>query len=410
MNNYYVAMRQEAIKRYYQGEHPKQIYMSLGRSKKWFFKWLERQRKSEPKWYLDKGRARKTQVYALPGYVENAIVKKRLELEGAKYQQIGACKIRMELKKASIAPLPHAWQINRVLKRNDLVHPKGPYKSKGKLYPSFTANKPGVIHQADYARTRKIQGEGFIRTLNNIDVYSRKACVNIIRTKQAKATMGAFISTWKRMGIPQYLQLDNDPVFETGSYFERLLSRVLKLALSLNIEPIFIPVREPWRNSYIEKFNSTYKHVFFNSQRWDDIGHIRKESRVFEEIRDETYCLSVHNGLTPNEVISNHSINYLPGDYKIPKKLLLPKKGKIHFIRFIRSDRKMRVLADEFELRGDVVYEYIKATLDIKEQALFIYYQDEIIQSFNYKTQPKTDVYISGLKKSESHLCGATSF
>lgn len=387
MNNYYVAMRQEAIKRYGQGDAPKCIYTSLGRSKKWFFKWLKRHKKEGPcGWYLDKSRARKTQVFALGHHIEDAIVKKRKELESSKYQQIGACKIRQELKKADIYPLPQAWQINRVLYRNKLTHPKGPYKSKGKIYPSFTIDRPGIVHQADYACARKIKNEGIVRALNNVDSYSRSCCVNIIRTKQAKATMGAFIATWKRMGIPAYLQLDNDPVFHEGSYTSGVLTRVLKLILHLNIEVIFIPPREPWRNCYVENFNGIYKYKFFNSQIWANISHIRQESLVFENTYNDSHCCSARNGYTPNEVVLQYSIDYLPRDYKVPDKIPYPRTGKIHFIRFIRSDRKIRIFDDEFKLKNSIAYEYVKATLDIKEQALFIYYQDNLIQSFKYKT------------------------
>lgn len=35
-------LRKKAIKRYKNGESPKEIYQSLGKGKTWFFKWLKR--------------------------------------------------------------------------------------------------------------------------------------------------------------------------------------------------------------------------------------------------------------------------------------------------------------------------------------------------------------------------------
>jgi len=409
MTNYYVAMRTEAIKRYYQGEAPIAVYRSLRRSKKWFFKWLNRNKASgSAHWYLDQKRARKHQNYALTMNVERAIVNKRLELEKDAYQQIGACKIRSELKKLAIEPLPHVWQINRVLSRHKLTRAKGPYKPKGKAYPAMVVTMPGVVHQTDFTPARKLYGEGIVRALNSIDIYSRKSCVAILRTRQAKATMSALVSTWKRLGIPRYIQFDNDPVFQHGSLYSRSMARVLRLVLSLGIEPIFIPPREPWRNSHVEHFNSIYKYTFFNSQRWNTLQHIRSEARNFEDIYNDTHCCSSRNGYTPNEVTAQFKTSYLPDDYRVPVILPYPQAGKVHFMRFVRSNRKIRILADEFKLKDSIVYEYVKATVDIKEQALFIYFNDELIQSFNYKTQPTTNIYFSDLTKSESHLCGAT--
>ena len=37
-----IEIRKQAISRYENGESCKQIYQSLGKSKKWFFKWLKR--------------------------------------------------------------------------------------------------------------------------------------------------------------------------------------------------------------------------------------------------------------------------------------------------------------------------------------------------------------------------------
>ncbi len=50
-------LRKKAIQRYVQGEKPKSIYTDLKRSKKWFFKWLQRYRTGEKGWYKDQSRA-----------------------------------------------------------------------------------------------------------------------------------------------------------------------------------------------------------------------------------------------------------------------------------------------------------------------------------------------------------------
>lgn len=396
MRNEYAAMRQEAMKRYYQGETPCSIYQSLGRSKKWFFKWLKRHKENASLlWYADQSRARKKQCYSVSPSVESLIVGKRHDLEKSKYQQIGACKIRGELRKLAVEPLPHVWQINRVLHRHKLTRPKGPYKPKGKAYPLVAAAMPGVVHQADFTPARKLYGEGIVRAFTSIDTYSRKSCITIVRTRQAKATMSALVSTWKRLGIPRYIQLDNDPVFQQGSLYSHSMSRVLRLILSHAIEPIFIPPREPWRNSHVEHFNSVYKYTFFNSQRWSSFRHIRSEAQVFEDIYNDTHCCTARNGYTPNEITARFEIAHLCDDYKVPEPIPYPRIGKIHFIRFIRSDRKIRILADEFRLKDSIVYEYVKATVDIKERALFIYFNDDLIQSFSYKTNPTTNIYLS---------------
>lgn len=47
-------IRKEAVRRYIlQGESPKRIYISLNRSKQWFYKWLRRYHTQGKKWNKD---------------------------------------------------------------------------------------------------------------------------------------------------------------------------------------------------------------------------------------------------------------------------------------------------------------------------------------------------------------------
>jgi len=47
-------IRRAAIRRYIlQGESPKSIYISLNRSKKWFYKWLKRYHSLGKEWHKD---------------------------------------------------------------------------------------------------------------------------------------------------------------------------------------------------------------------------------------------------------------------------------------------------------------------------------------------------------------------
>ena len=43
-------IREKAIKRYLNGESPKEIYRSLGKGKTWFFKWLKRYKLEGDNW------------------------------------------------------------------------------------------------------------------------------------------------------------------------------------------------------------------------------------------------------------------------------------------------------------------------------------------------------------------------
>lgn len=50
-------LRKQATQRHLAGESPKAVYISLDRSKKWFFKWLSRYQSGGDAWYQKRSRA-----------------------------------------------------------------------------------------------------------------------------------------------------------------------------------------------------------------------------------------------------------------------------------------------------------------------------------------------------------------
>jgi transposase len=126
-------LRQTAITRHLQGgESPKDVYTSLNRSKKWFFKWLMRYRSGAPDWYKEQSRAPKTRPSGIDEKSKELILSTRQQLVDAPYAQIGVSAIKWELKKQGV-PFPSDSTINRVLKRKGLVKKNSLYVQRGRI-------------------------------------------------------------------------------------------------------------------------------------------------------------------------------------------------------------------------------------------------------------------------------------
>ena len=113
-------LRKKAIQRYIQGEKPKAIYTDLKRSKKWFFKWLQRFQTGEKDWYKDQSRAPKNSPRRISDTDRQRIIEVRKNLESQPFAQTGASAIKWELSKSGLS-FPSDRTINRVLKREGLV-------------------------------------------------------------------------------------------------------------------------------------------------------------------------------------------------------------------------------------------------------------------------------------------------
>ena len=129
------CLRQEAIRRYLAGEPARNVYISLRRSERWFFKWLRRYRAGSAAWYRDRPHGPIVAGNRVDALTEQLIccIRKQLEKD---YQFCGAQVILWELEDLGWPVLPSLMTINRILKRNDLIQPKQKrYQPKGKAYP-----------------------------------------------------------------------------------------------------------------------------------------------------------------------------------------------------------------------------------------------------------------------------------
>jgi putative transposase len=72
--------RIEAIKRYIEGEKQIDICRSLGKSKSWFVKWMNRYKSGSGEWYKEELKSAKLHPNQIDQSVENAVVKIRNSL------------------------------------------------------------------------------------------------------------------------------------------------------------------------------------------------------------------------------------------------------------------------------------------------------------------------------------------
>jgi len=378
-------LRIEAITRYLTGEAPHSIYRGLNRSKVWFFKWLKRYQQGNHHWYKEFSRAPKSSPRALDPYTEELIVRIRKSLEATKYAQIGTGAIAWEFTKLTLEP-PPVWTINRALKRHHLIKKRiRGYQSKGKSYPAITPDSPNKVHQTDLIGPRYLHTKERFYSLNTMDLFRHKVTIHSLLFRNAQAVMSALFRVWKTLGIPHYCQFDNQQVFSGSERRPRWFSKVIWLCLSLNIEPVFIPFREPWRMAEIERFNDVWDKRFFRNQHFKNFQHLQKEEKNFERFHNTNHCYSVLKGATPQafEATSGFRANLLDSAFSL-EDLTYKREGKIHLIRFIRSDKVLHVFGEVFLVKPDCQYEYVKATIDVKEQSLRVFLFDEIVQEFEY--------------------------
>ena len=242
----------------------------------------------------------------------------------------------------------------------------------------------------DLVGPRYIKGHGRFYSLNIMDLYSHLVYIESQRTKEDDQVAQSLLRCWKVVGLPDFLQFDNELSFRGSNRYPRSLGLILRLCFYYGVHPVFIPVGEPWRNGEIEHFNDTYDKKFFRRQWFSSYAMLKRQSKNFQRFHNRHHRYSCLKGKTPFEVIATEDFRpvTLGANTRLPVIDYIP-DGNISLIRFIRSDRKLDIFGEKFEVSKDLVYSYLRAIIVTEIHALQVYLGDELIQIFEYRLPPE---------------------
>jgi hypothetical protein len=363
----------------------------MGRSKAWLYKWLDRYDPEDPDWCRDKSRLPRTNPLRTAREIEEIVKLTRLSL----YNQglfCGAQAILWELEEQDVQSLPSLRTINRILRRNELTHQRtGRYKPKGARYPNLPARVPNFRHQADFVGPRHLRGDkAALRfySMNVVDLGTGRCGTQPVFSRHGNAVFQAFWAIWGRLGMPRHLQVDNETVFYGSPTQPRGMGPLIRLCLHCGVELWFIPPSEPWRNGVVEQFNHHYQQKFLDRVSMRTESELREGALAFEQKHNSRYRYSKLNGKTPLEALaqSGKKVLRFPTDEHAPTTpLKKPKTGKYHLIRFIRSDCMLDIFGEHFRVSPELQYEYVVATIDVKEQKLKLIHDRLQVDEFDYK-------------------------
>jgi hypothetical protein len=351
-------LRSEAVRRRLAGESPAEIARSLGRSRQWVAKWVRRHGSGEEHWAVGARRGPRRGANRTPAEVEALVLGVRERLAENPWAQVGAPAIAWELEKLG-AWAPPLRTIERILQRGGLTERSRPRRRqpKGIPYPAQLAQRPGEIHEADLVGPRHLAGGVRFYALNAVDLAPHRAAIEIVEDKLDEGIARGLIALWERLGVPARVKFDNGGPF----ICPRGLGLVIRLCLHQGVTPVFIPQGEPWRNGTVERFNDTFDKRFLRQERFTSLAQLRERSRAFERFHNEHHRYRATGGRTPDECAGAQlrrpsPIERLPHGW--------PPTGRIEFVRFIRSDRKLRIMRRALTMPDGAVYEYVTAVLD----------------------------------------------
>lgn len=310
-----------------------------------------------------------------------------------RYAFHGAVAIHQRLDEMGYEEKPHLSTIQRVLQRNHLIEYKerivDPNKPKI-YYPDLRAEYPGHIYEFDLVTPRYITGYGRIVSVNRVDIYTSQANLNQYSSKGADSIIEFIVEDWKDYAKPQYLKLDNEASFRGSLMHHRTFGKLTRFCLNFGIEIIFIPFNEPWRNPFIESFNSRFNERLWLFQKFTDLNHLKQESRQFCNQHNHYQIYRKEHFSKQN--LHGYTITKFPENFVFDSSTALPiTKGRLHFIRLVDDKGYINILNEPIYVNKNLCCEYVWPTINTADQTLRIYYQAmekmprELVKILDYK-------------------------
>jgi putative transposase len=388
-----LEFRQRAIALYLQGRKKSEIARNMQRSRRWVHRWIERYDPDAPTVSLQNhSRAPKQMDGVYSERIKKMVLQSREERERGKrakykYALVSAQAIYYELRELHVSPLPSPRTIHRWLKRAGQIRERKSRKAPNLTYPDLPCQAVNDVQELDFKGPFYLQDHAhkyYLMVLR--DKLSKKTALRALANKSMDAILDFLVDAWQKMGCPKYLKMDNCLDFRGSNLYPRSPSKLVRVCLDLGIQPIFIPLREPWRNGVVENLNGLLDRFLFRTHTFETEKQLHQAVQRMETTINTTHRLPALEGKTPQEFAVNARLRYPPARYDWRMRNLRLLKGKVTFIRFVRKSGRITLTAkDKFLIGKEYKWQYVTANVDVAKQKLDVIWQGKQIRSFDYR-------------------------
>jgi transposase len=217
--------------------------------------------------------------------VEDLVLKTRDALARGDLGAIGAAPIRQALHEQGVAQMPSLRTINRILARRGALdgrrRTRRPPPPRGWYLPEVAAAQ-AELDSFDIVEGLVIKDGPHLEVLNGVSLHGGLV-VSWPTASPVTAAMAvqSLVEHWRLVGLPGYAQFDNDMIFQGTHRYPDALGRIIRLCLSLEVVPVFVPPRETGFQAMIESYNGWWQAKVWSRFQHADLEDVRGHSQKY---------------------------------------------------------------------------------------------------------------------------------
>ena len=277
---------------------------------------------------------------------------------------VGAAAISEALQD-TIAQLPSCRTIGRILKRQGVVdrpsRRRFPAPPTGWYLPDL-ARGLADCDAFDVIEGLVLEGRGEIEVLTGAAVWGAAVEAWPAPTIHAQDVVEQLVSHWRTVGLPTYVQFDNDTRFQGGHGHPDTLGRVARMCLGLGITPVFTPPREMGFQAILERFNGLWQAKVWHRMHHDSLEVLRARSQRFIEayVARRTARLDGLPARSP-----------FPSDWRLD--FQRPLHGRLIYVRRTDDAGAVSLLGRHFAIDARWAHRLVRCEVDLSHHVIRVF-------------------------------------
>jgi hypothetical protein len=296
-------------------------------------------------------------------HVEQRIVELRRSLrEESVLGEYGARAIKAALKAERARVKPSLATINRVLSRcglQDAVRRiRRPAPPQGWYLPEVAAGR-AEVDCFDFVEDLKIAEGPLVDLLTAKSLHGTLTNAWALKHRSAKHTVLCLRRRWKRDGLPDYAQFDNDTVFQGAHQFAHAVGRISRLCLQLAVIPVFVPPLEHGMQNTIESFNGLWQTKVWQRHRMRSVRELQRRSDEYIAARR-----------VRTQVLAEAAPRRRPVPARFKLNLHAPLRGLMIFIRRTDETGHVDMLGQRFAVSLNWPHRLVRCEVDFDHHCI----------------------------------------
>ena len=295
--------------------------------------------------------------------MQRRILALRRQLAQGALGLVGAQAIYDTLQARKVRPLPCVRTIGRVLKRHGLLdRPRRPRRRPpppGWYLPDVAAGC-AELEQFDVVEDLAVEGGPLLDVLTARALHGA-ACGSWPgpAALTTDAVLRALAAHWRRHGLPDYAQFDNDPRFQGSHRHAQALGRVVRFCLALGVSPVFAPPAEHGFQNPSESFNALWlQKVWHRFHHASPAALVRRSARFVAAYQQRR---AARQAQAPQR-------RPFPRRWQFDPKA--PLHGQIVFLRRTDEQGTVRLLGRRWPLDRQWPHRLVRAEVDLDQHCI----------------------------------------